>query len=41
MTATNIFYNFVGFRYSPPLTQHVLRSTDRTSVASSVDMLDT
>ena len=19
MTATNIFYNFVGFRYSPPL----------------------
>ena len=20
MTATNIFYNFVGFRYSPPLT---------------------
>ena len=20
MTATNIFYNFVGFRYSPPLS---------------------
>ena len=24
MTATNIFYNFVGFRYSPPLRQYKL-----------------
>ena len=25
MTATNIFYNFVGFRYSPPLKYHQQR----------------
>ena len=26
MTATNIFYNFVGFRYSPPLFKSYLRA---------------
>ena len=26
MTATNIFYNFVGFRYSPPKAVHVRMS---------------
>ena len=29
MIATNIFYNFVGFRYSPPLT-HKTAAADRT-----------
>ena len=24
MTATNIFYNFVGFRYSPPALQRLI-----------------
>ena len=31
MTATNIFYNFVGFRYIPPLTSFVLWSLSSLS----------
>ena len=27
MTATNIFYNFVGFRYSPPFLTCIIRVT--------------
>ena len=33
MTATNIFYNFVGFRYSPPiLSTHNKQQADIKSI---------
>ena len=35
MTATNIFYNFVGFRYSPPLNL-TLKESDVCVVVATV-----
>ena len=42
MTATNIFYNFVGFRYSPPLKVecyvHLTQSTNDIWTGEAIAM---
>ena len=41
MTATNIFYNFVGFRYSPPLScTHRRRTTGCTGELQQRDRVE-
>ena len=40
MTATNIFYNFVGFKYSPPYTTYVVAIRTTMNDSHLVQLFD-